>query len=343
MSGNRLIGALAIVALALSACGGGAEPADVEPPSAVDGTAASESSELAVAVASFDLAVGEDQRLLTGLFTAERELLAHGQVTFQLGYLGDVADGQAELTQETTAGFLPIPGMEPDGDQDVPTLLGDRPGSGVYAGLVDLDAPGFWGLRVLAELADGRVLEGRTTFNVLPEAEVPGVGDEAPRSENLTLADVEAGRADPVALDSRAQGADPAVPDQHLHTTTIAASIEAGRPVVVIVATPVYCVSRFCGPLVETLSTTATRYGDRADFVHLEVWEDFESQQLNDAAAGWIQTSSGGNEPWVFLVGPDGRITARWDNVLDLAALETELEALPALPATDASEVDGDA
>ena len=181
-----------------------------------------------------------------------------------------------------------------------------------------------------AELDDGSTRSGTTTFPVLDAPEVPAVGDDAPRTVNPTLADVEAGRIDPVVLDSRAQGADPAVPDEHLHDTTVADAIDAGRPVVVMVSTPVYCVSRFCGPLSEVVSDLATTYDDRAEFVMIEVWEDFDEQRLAPAAAEWIQTETGGNEPWVFLVDADGRVSDRWDNVLDTDELVAALEALPA-------------
>ena len=40
------------------------------------------------------------------------------------------------------------------------------------------------------------------------------------------------------------------------------------------------------------------------------------------------QGEDGGNEPWVFLVGPDGTIQARWDNVLDEAELVEALDGL---------------
>jgi peroxiredoxin len=99
---------------------------------------------------------------------------------------------------------------------------------------------------------------------------------------------------------------------------------------VVVVSTPTYCVSQFCGPITETVEGLADEYGDVAEFVHLEVWEDFNENVLNDAAAAWIQTESGGGEPWTFLVGADGRIAARWDNVLDADELRDLLEELPA-------------
>lgn len=327
---NRLVAALAAVTLAAAACSSddGNDRADAAP----------EDIELIVSVASFDVAVGSGQRLMAGVLAQDRSLLAFGQVTFQLGYLGDQAMGQATLSQAANASFRGIPGMEPEGASSQPTLLSDTSGAGVYVAHVDLDEPGFWGLRVVAELADGRELEGQTTFAVLAEPQVVTVGEDAPRTENPTIDDVEAGTVEAVALDSRAQGDDATVEDRHLHVTVIAESIAEGRPLVVVVSTPVYCMSRFCGPLTETLANTAQQFSDRADFVHLEVWENFDEQRLNPAAAEWIQTEDGGNEPWVFLVDEDGRIAARWDNVLDLRALENELDAMPAIPRADAFE-----
>jgi len=99
----------------------------------------------------------------------------------------------------------------------------------------------------------------------------------------------------------------------------------------VVIATPVYCQSRICGPLTEVMVPFAERHAERIDVVHLEVWRDFETQQLNDGAAEWIQTETGGNEPWVFLVGADGEVVARWDNVLDLDELEAMVAGLPLL------------
>ena len=151
-------------------------------------------------------------------------------------------------------------------------------------------------------------------FPVAAEHAVPAAGDPAPRVDNPTLdtADV-----DPAVLDSRAQGGEE-VPDPVLHDTSVAALLDAGRPFVVVVSTPVYCVSQFCGPVTDRVAELAEQYGDRAGFVHLEVWKDFDSNELNEAAKAWIfDPDTGGNEPWVFLVDADGTVQARWDNVLD--------------------------
>jgi hypothetical protein len=333
---RRSFALVAATVLLLTACGG--DGAD-ETSAAGDETGSElvEGTELSVAIASFDLAVGDDQRLLAGVFTPERQLLGFGEVDFQLGHLGDEAGGETEIDQRVTAGFLSVPGREPEGDATTPTLLDDPAGQGVYAGQVDFDRAGTWGLRVVAELDDGTVVEGQTTFVVGEEREVVDIGEPAPRSTNATIADVEAGEVEAVSVDSRAQGEDAEIPAPHLHDKTVADSLDAGRPVVVAITTPVYCVSQFCGPLTDVLAELAPEYEDRADVIHLEVWQDFDEQELNPAAAEWIQTETGGNEPWVFLIDGDGTVLDRWDNVLDLAELEAALESLPSIGTSTAS------
>ncbi len=328
----RTAATLAAGLLALAACTTDDQPGDDEGQQA---QAAQE--QLRVSVASFDLHTGEDQRLLVGVATQEQGLLAHGDIEIELGPLGDdTTHEEVEITQQATATFLPVPGDEPEGGGSQPTVLVGEPGTGVYEAFVDLDQPGFWALQVTAELDDGTTRTGSTTFpqnqpgGIGEAPQVPAPGDEAPRTTNLTVDDVDGSEVLPAMLDSRA-GDEGEVPDPHIHATTIAQSIEDGRPVVALFATPRYCMSRFCGPITETFADLAQQYGDRADFVFIEVWRDFDGQELNEAAAEWIQTETGGNEPWTFLVDGEGTIVQRWDNVLDVEALRDELEQLPAM------------
>jgi hypothetical protein len=335
----RVTATFAAALLVLSACTGddpGEGSADEEP------RAAAADAELRVSVASFDLHTGEDQRLLLGVATADQGLLAFGDIEVELGPVGDDPEN-VELTQQATASYLPVPGDAPEGGGSQPSVLVGQSGTGVYEAFVDLDEPGFWAVQVTAELDDGTTRTGTASFpqqqpgGIGEEPEVPAVGDEAPLTRNLTVDDVDGGDVRAAMVDSRA-GDDDEVPDSHIHDSTIADGIEDGRPVVALFATPVYCVSRFCGPITETFADLAEEYGDRADFVHVEIWEDFDSQALNDAAAEWIQTEQGGNEPWTFLIDEHGRIAARWDNVLDVDALTDELERLPAMTHTEGDD-----
>lgn len=321
-------------ALTLTACasdgGGGSEDGESDGAGTEEPSPDAADEELAVVVASYDVAVGEQRRLLAGVLTPDAAQLAFGEVTFELGYLGEEPAGEAELQGESTARYLPVLGLEPEVEAtEQPTVLVGEPGTGVYEAHVDLAEPGYYGLRVTAELEDGTTREGRTTFEVLPEPEVPDVGDEAPRSDNLTIADVEAGEATPVSLDSRAQDEDDEIPDPEMHDLTIAEALDTGDPLVVVVSTPTYCRTAFCGPLTEEMGDLAREYDGRANVVHLEVWKDFDDAELNAAAAEWIQPPTGdGNEPWVFVVDGDGTIQGRWDNVVDPDALLETLDAL---------------
>ncbi len=317
--------ALAALAVALTACAGPA--GDAAPEDAASDAAV---LELAVAPASFDLAVGPDRRLIVAVFTAARERIAGGEVRLRLGHLGDEPGGEAELGPPLAAVWLPVPGLDVAAPADGPAVVEGGVLTGVYAARVGFDAPGYWGVLVEAELADGRTARGRAIVSVLPAPEVVDVGDPAPTAANVTTADVLEGREPAASLDSRLRTAEGPDTAEALHRVRIPDALAAGRPLVVAVATPVYCQSLVCGPLTDHLVGLEARYGDRADFVHVEVWRDFEAQVLSPAAAAWVQTATGGNEPWVFLVDADGRIAARWDNVLDTAELEALLAALPA-------------
>jgi hypothetical protein len=321
---TRAVTALAVAAVLIAACGGdGGQDAS--------GASDAPSVTLAIAPASFDLAVGEDRRLLLAVFTDRRERVAGGTVEVRLAYLGAEPGGEATLGPALLADFLPIAGLDIPAPDPGPAIVGTDALTGVYRVSVDLDAEGFWGVSVTADLVDVGRVEGRAVFRVLAATEVIDVGEPAPPTPNIVRADVEAGRASPQSLDSRLRTVEERDRAAVLHSTRVDESLAAGRPVLIAISTPVYCVSLVCGPLTDHLADVAERFSDRADFVHIEVWEDFEQQRLSPAAAVWIQTGTGGNEPWVFLVDATGTVIARWDNVIDPVELEAALRALPVL------------
>ena len=109
-----------------------------------------------------------------------------------------------------------------------------------------------------------------------------------------------------MAVDSRwSQGKK--LPDPELHRSPVASSIQNKHPAVVVFSTPVYCVSRFCGPITGMVQELAHDYSDRADFIHVEIWRDFRDNVINKAAADWLLRDDDLREPWVFLIGSSGR------------------------------------
>ena len=49
---------------------------------------------------------------------------------------------------------------------------------------------------------------------------------------------------------------------------------------------------------------------------------------MNEAAADWPYRDDGLTEPWVFLIGTDGSVVARWDNLFTQEELRATLDDL---------------
>jgi hypothetical protein len=314
--------ALAVVALALVAAGCGSEGGG--------GTTSTTVPEgFSVFVASYDVSAGtQPRRFIAGLQGMDQRLVNYGTVTMRFAWLGEAETQQASAVPSitSTGTYLPIPGSKPATTQK-PQLTSPSQARGVYAANVAFDRPGFWGVEVIADIEGQGPRRGTASFQVTPKPLVPDVGQPALKTENLTLTSK---GVPPSAIDSRAQGAGAKVPDPELHKTTIADAIAAKRLAVVVFSTPVYCVSQFCGPITDMISELRPTYADRADFIHVEIWRDFQKKELNKAAADWLYRGDNLNEPWVFVIGADGRIVARFDNVTTADELKKVLDTLPA-------------
>lgn len=286
---------------------------------------------IAAQVASYDLAADGPQRFLVGLFLNEGGLVVGGTADLAFTYQGPLEGEEApadtvDPPEPITAEFLDVAGARPaEPGNPQPGRDGQN---GVYeADGIEFPVPGFWQVEVTVDL-EGDPAETQAAFEVHPEGQIVDVGDRAPRTRNLLPGDPDA----PVdAIDSRAEP-DGTVPDPELHQLTVAEAVDSGLPTMVVVSTPVYCVSRFCGPITDSVQQLAGEYRGRANFVHIEVWRDFDDNVVNRGAAEWIYPNPNVEpaEPWVFLIDQDGQITARWDNVTNPTLLSNALDAVEA-------------
>jgi hypothetical protein len=279
-------------------------------------------------VASYQLVADQPGRLLVALLAADNRWLSFGSVGVSFSYLGAGANTPAPgvLEADATARFLPIPGS-PVGDGRPPTLTFPADGRGVYAvEMITFPRAGYWQVVARGELEDRSPFTAEAAFTVVDLSSVITVGELAPHTDNPVIDDP---GVPPAAIDSRAGGGAP-IPDPELHTTSIADAIEARHPALVVFSTPVYCVSRFCGPVTDLIAELAAEYGDRADFIHVEIYSDFEAGKVNQAALDWLANADGDlREPWTFLIGADGRVAGSWDTVVTRGEIEPLLSALP--------------
>lgn len=319
MSTVRRLMIIVLAALVVAACGEGANNSDLagsEP----------QAGGIGAQVASYDLAANLPQRFLVGLPIRGGGLVVGGTIELRFAYEDPPSDSPEPTTPVVAPGpvratYLPIAGT-PGLATEAPRPSGPGEGGVYLAEGIVFEAPGTWQVSATATV-NGQQISVTGTFEVLAEHQVPAAGTAGPRTANLLPTDADA----PVtAVDSRAE-ADGTVPDPELHRMTVAAAIDTGQPTLVVVSTPVFCASRFCGPITDSVQDLARRYDGRANFVHIEVWRDFENTVLNRGAAEWIYAdpSVDPHEPWVFLIDRDGMIGQRWDNVTNEQQLEAAL------------------
>jgi hypothetical protein len=138
------------------------------------------------------------------------------------------------------------------------------------------------------------------------------VGDPASASDTPTMSSA---GGDLAQLTTRTP------PDESLLRYSVADSLEAKVPFVVTFATPKFCASRTCGPVVDVEEEVQRRLNDEhVRFIHVEVYED------NDPAKGynrWMKEWNLPTEPWTFLVNANGTIVDRFEGTVSVDELET--------------------
>ena len=110
--------------------------------------------------------------------------------------------------------------------------------------------------------------------------------------------------------------------DRELYGTSVAEALRA-RAVRGHVRHPAYCTSRTCGPVVDVVSSVRRSHaGSGVQFIHVEIYEG------NDPANGENRSRSGSFpfEPWVFLVGEDGRIKDRFEGTVSVRELDAAVD-----------------
>ncbi len=279
-------------------------------------TATETASTFALQMASSDLFSGTPQRVEVGVFSQTADgiqLLTGGSIPLSLA----PADGGQPI--QGTARYVPAPGTQV---ASTPTLTSPSKGRGVYE-LEDVTFPssGVWNAS-LSFTSNGQPQTLTTQFGVSDEPALPAPGQRALDTTNLTMADTE---VNPEAIDSRAMNGKK-VPDPELHQDTISAALAAHRPILALFSTPVYCQSEFCGPSTDALEQIAKDGPSGAAYIHVEIYEDYANTKVNAAAKQWLLRNGDLTEPWLFLIGSDGKIVDRWSPLFDVHEVRSELD-----------------
>jgi hypothetical protein len=311
---------LVLCALALAACGGGGDKGTSSTAS-VNGDAPPSGATLAevlglpkdskqidtpdvLAISGADFASGGLARVPIGLLHKDgSQFLADGnKIQIWLAPSGtDKAIGPFEATYQPIAG----PGIK----------LAPQDIKGVFVTHVKVPEPGSYYIAAKYK-ANGKEssASGGITFN--NSESTPAVGTPAPPSVTPTLKSV---GGDATKLTT----ADP--PDTSLLEHSVADSLKAKKPFVVVFATPKFCTSRLCGPTVQIVQDVQQRMkGTPMRFIHLEI---YQGNDPNNPPDSWVTEWGLPTEPWVFVVGADGNVKAKFEGALSIDELEAAARA----------------
>lgn len=215
--------------------------------------------------------------------------------------------GTAEPIAQVTADYNPWP-------------YGVR---GSYAAPVEFPAAGKY--QLTAEPIGGEVSgQALIDVEVLAESPVPSIGDIPPSSETKTL-------GDGIAVFDLTTDFEP---DEELYQLSVADAIQSPRPTVIVFATPAFCTSPTCGPQVDTVSELRAAHPGKANYIHVELYDnpeeiqgDLSRARLVPAADEWGFTRIPGwtNESWVFVLDSEGIVRQRFEGYATLTELEQAL------------------
>ena len=261
-------------------------------------------------------APGEDVAIVPG--TAD---FAPGRVRFS--FL--VVDGRGQLVTRPTArvwlarGLDREPFLEVTATAEPIGLEGSQEEadpSEIFVTQLQIPAPGkYW---LLAEPVGGRKIQAIGNVVVAKRSAAPNVGDRAIASKTPTIGST---RGDLASLSTQKP------PDRELLRSSVAEALAAKAPFVLTFATPQFCTTRTCGPVVDVVSAVRKRFAKTSiRFIHVEIHTD------NDPAKGtnrWVAEWRLPSEPYTFLVGADGRVKDRFEGTFSVreltAAVEREL------------------
>lgn len=183
-----------------------------------------------------------------------------------------------------------------------------------YVAHFRVPSPGrYW---VLARPRGGDVrIGGIRDLEVKARSATPPVGARAYPSRTPTLA-----TAPVEALTTRVP------PDRALLRYSVAQSLAAHVPFVLVFATPRFCTSRVCGPVVDVVDSVRRHLaGSGVRFIHVEIYKN------NNPVNGenrWVRQWHLPSEPWIFLVGGDGRIKAKFEGPVSESELQSAVRRL---------------
>lgn len=253
---------------------------------------------------------GASGESLVGIRASTDPAVGDSRLLFAVNEIGGTRRGSPDEVVTVVAKPLDQPSRTIEAEAQFVWIVPDV--SGLYLADVPFDSPGVWQI-------DFSISTGEPTdpflIDIQAEPLTVAIGERAPRVKTPTSPDTSI--ADLTTDDE---------PLESLYLSSLDELLDNGRPTVALFATPAFCTSAACGPLLDQTKALAASHPD-ADFIHIEVYEGFNEPGFapdGDHLAQAVVEFGLPSEPWIFVMDGSGVVIARLEGVL----AEGELEAL---------------
>jgi hypothetical protein len=180
----------------------------------------------------------------------------------------------------------------------------------VYAAKVPFPKAGPYAVLAVTR-SGGKLVGGASQLTVPKTSAIPDVGDPAPK----VATDTKKTQPNPDLLDTR-------LPPDDMHRVSFKA-VAGKKPVALLFSTPKLCQSRVCGPVTDILYQLEQKYRGRMTFIHQEVYANNKPPAVRAPLRAFHLKT----EPWLFVVGKNGKVAARLEGIFGLKASEDAIKA----------------
>ena len=184
----------------------------------------------------------------------------------------------------------------------------------VYTTQLDFPSDGEWLVAALIRQGDELSASLLPSADVGAYAGVPRVGEKAPLIHTPTPSDA---GGDLSKITTR-------IPPDTQNKVDYADAL-GKEPIVLLFATPQFCQSRVCGPVVDVAEQVKQLYGDKAAFIHMEIYNDNDPNKHTRPQVRAFRLPS---EPWLFAIDKSGRIEAEIQGAFGVEELTNVVKGL---------------
>ncbi|MEA2549060.1 MAG: hypothetical protein QOE42_1658 [Chloroflexota bacterium] len=300
----RVVAFVAALAVVTAACGSGASSPS-RPSVATSPAGSGQPAILPIPITS-GFHVGDNRIVFTLTDSSGQKQVAGPDRTLTIGYHGP---NGATIAPASQAFIWAIEGV-----------------NGVYVGRATFPTAGQW-TADFTTTAPGSAPETTTFgFDVRDRLDVVSPGDPAPSVKTPTLADV-GGDVTKISSDPK--------PDQDFYKTSEADALAGKKPFVLIFATPKFCQTATCGPTLDRLKPVAAAHPEMT-FINVEPYKlEYTNGSLQPVLTGQdltpVEATTAfklSTEPYVFVVGADGKVSASFELVFSPQEIEAAIKAV---------------